>query len=574
MPALKRPKKIRPKGLRVRSKRSVTPKRRKPKTSTGRAGAARRDRMRNRPKRANLQPRPFQIEAVEQIERNNFQGAIFDAMGLGKTITALTTLKRNPNRTLPALIVCPSSVAWNWEIEARDWIPGVRVHAIEGMEDPLPKKMPHVVICPWDLLHYRESEIANMLPWKMIVADEAHYARNGDTKRGRAFRNIAQQIPGRLILTGTPILNGRNEMDSLLAVLDGGKPLIIRRLLEDVADDVPPKSRRILTVSMPEGIKAEYDELIEDFEGWLHDYLGVVLGADKAEAAAEGSLSAEALAKVVYLRRCVGRGKVPAAAAWALGKVKQGEPVVIFGEHSDVLDYFGQAMTAFGIRTVRIDGSTPRKQRQEAIDLFQSGRVPVFIGSQAAREGITLTAAAHTLFLERWFIPAYEEQAEDRTHRIGQKRPTTMWYVHAEDTYDLRVSEIVDSKRLITERNLITADVDSKEVPGVVDVWQRIGKIKGLVKPLRREPKARREVPVIPHSKRLFALYYNPSVYPTVSVRNRLKQQGLHVYSVKSKRIGQMAIVRKSRDFRPGSMQVVTLGAGLQAVYGAPYLAR
>jgi len=254
--------------------------------------------------------------------------------------------------------------------------------------------------------------------------------------------------------------------------------------------------------------------------------------------------------------------------------VKQGESVVIFGEHSDVLDYFGQAMTAFGIRTVRIDGSTPRKQRQEAIDLFQSGRVPVFIGSQAAREGITLTAAAHTLFLERWFIPAYEEQAEDRTHRIGQKRPTTMWYVHAEDTYDLRVSEIVDSKRLITERNLITADVDSKEVPGVVDVWQRIGKIKGLVKPLRREPKARREVPVIPHSKRLFALYYNPSVYPTVSVRNRLKQQGLHVYSVKSKRIGQMAIVRKSRDFRPGSMQVVTLGAGLQAVYGAPYLAR
>ena len=413
-----------------------------------------------------LRLRQFQRQDVNRIKQHELRVILASSQGTGKTPIAVRAVLETGAWSLPALVVAPASVTRHWMREFRRWARGLDVCLVEGVRGPLPQA--HVYVTSWALLSPRLSDFMG-LRLKTVVADEAHLVKNPEALRSQALYQLTRTPKGLLLLTGTPIINRRDEL-GVLQSLYGKRPPIIRRLLEDVAPDVPPKKRSYLYVRLRDRADAEYTRAVDDFEDWLRKKKEKLLGEGQAEAVVERALSAEAFAKVGYLRRLVGEAKVPAAADWISCAARIGEPVVVFLEHQDVLKRLRKSLRVQRVRHVVIEGKTSPKKRQRYIDDFQRHKHPVIICTKAGMEGITLHSARHLLFVERFFTSAEEEQAEDRIRRIGQTHPTTMWYLHAAGTIDDRIDAIVRSKRRLIRTSLRSATTEETGVGAVASL--------------------------------------------------------------------------------------------------------
>lgn len=412
---------------------------------------------------------PFQAEDVAFFARNDYRAINANSPGTGKTIECLACITQDPERLLPAIVVCPASVGRNWYREAKAWLgPNIKVQVLRKTDSDINPRA-HIIVLSWSLLPRFRSKILSRRP-RLLIADEAHYGKNPDSLRGRALADLAAHTPHVLALTGTPIVNMEEELWVLQALFGTTSPPMTRRLLEEVAPHIPPKSRTSVSVTLPASYAEEYKRAQRDFAAWLEEKFRPELGRAGAARQANRLLVTEALTKVGYLRRLLGEAKVDAAVHWIESMVRRGEPVVVFAEHQKPLRAIEKRLEARNIRYATLEGTTTRKARQRAIDRFQAGRVPVFLGSKAAKEGITLTRARHLLFVEMFFTAADTEQAEDRIRRLGQTRETTIWYLHAEGTLDDRVDEIVNKKRRIVRDVLGAAPVDVKDEAAIVEM--------------------------------------------------------------------------------------------------------
>ena len=416
--------------------------------------------------------RTFQREDVDIIKNNGLRALLASAPGTGKTAIALSSILETGRNSLPALVVCPSSVMHNWKKEARLWTPGLRVHIIDDMSSPVDKDA-NIYITSWALLDPRLGDLHG-IEIRTVVADEAHWAKNSEALRSQALYQITRgPRKGIILLTGTPIINTTDEMDVLHSLFDK-TPVMIRRLLEDIAPDVPPKFRSYLYIRMRDRDQVDYDHAVEDFEEWLLREKRKLLEAGAAQDAVDRALAAEAFVKVGYLRRLVGEAKAHAAADWATRAVRIGEPVVLFVEHQNVLLRLEKALRGQRVRYGVIEGKTLPKVRHQLVDDFQANKFPVLICTKAGKEGITLHAARHLLFVERFFTSAEEEQMEDRIRRIGQKFPTTIWFLHAAGTIDDRLDAIVRMKRVIIRDAIgseTTAETAESNVEALIKSW-------------------------------------------------------------------------------------------------------
>lgn len=401
-------------------------------------------------KKPKLKLRPFQREDVNFLRKHRLRALVASAPGTGKTAVSISAIAEEADWSFPALVICPASVTANWGREIKRWAPGCQAVVIDDMTTRLPKfRHPFMFyIVSWSLLDTRVADL-QALGIRTIVADECHYAKSALAQRSAALATLSQSARGVLLLSGTPLVNTTMELDVLHSYLGTTDPPMIRRILEDVAPDIPPKTRSYLHVDLPEKERREYNKANEDFEDWLHTQRSKGLSEGRSDIEVERIMAAEALMKIGYLRRLVGESKVKAAVDWIARAVRIGEPVVVFAEHQPVIEGLSKGLRKQRIKFEVIDGSTSPKRRQQIVDGFQRNEFPVFIGSKAAKEGITLTAARHLLFVERYFTSADEEQAEDRIRRIGQTYATTIWFLHAIDTVDDRIDEIVKAKRQI-----------------------------------------------------------------------------------------------------------------------------
>ena len=436
-----------------------------------------------------LQLRPFQREDVTKIKKAGIRALIASSMGSGKTAVSIRSLYEKHKSTFPALVVCPASVTENWAKEIQMWAPGIRIVLIDDMESRIPRfRDPHVFyVMSWALLDTRLPRLRK-LRLRSVIGDEIHYVKNAETLRSKAFAGLTYNIPHLLLLSGTPVVNSKSELGVIKSLL-GDDPLTIRRLLEDVAPDIPPKKRSYLNIQLRGKHQKIYDKANDEFEEWLRKEKEKLLGRGMAEYEVEKTLAAEALAKVGYLRRLVGEYKVPAAVDWISRAVRIGEPVVVFAEHKQTLKRLRKALKKLRLRHVVVQGSTTPKARDKAVTAFQKGKVPIFIGTKAAVVGITLHRARHLLFVERYYTSADEEQAEDRIRRIGQTRKTTMWYLHAVGTIDDRLDEIVRRKRKIVDKSIGLTEIEETEeasVEQLIHLWNRAVRKRGKVSDLGR----------------------------------------------------------------------------------------
>ena len=438
------------------------------------------------------------------------------------------------------------------------WAPGLRVHIVDDMSSPLDKDA-NVYVTSWALLDPRLSDL-HCLELKTVVADECHLAKNPEALRSQALYQLTRGTKkGILLLTGTPIVNTTDDMDVLQSLYDK-TPVMVRRLLEDVAPDVPPKHRSYLHINMRDRDQAEYDKAMDDFEEWLLREKRKLLDAGAAQDAVDRALAAEAFVKVGYLRRLVGEAKVPAAADWATRAVRIGEPVVLFVEHQNVLLRLEKALRGQRVRYGIIEGKTMPKARQQLVDDFQANKFPVLICTKAGKEGITLHAARHLLFVERFFTSADEEQMEDRIRRIGQRFPTTIWFLHAAGSIDDRLDTIVRGKRGIIRQAIgsaNTAETTESNVEALIKTWDSFVREKSEIVDLGRgEP-----LPPLPSPSDTHAVVFYGQRWSTASAARWCRMHGY----LPSNRVD---LVDPIDVFKPEKFSVVPVCTDIRVIRG------
>ena len=424
----------------------------------------------------------------------------FDEMGLGKTVEALALLQYRPELR-PAVVVSPSSVKYNWSVEARKWvmansevqiINGLRtqnktrqkdgqkykVEIIQQLED-----LADIYLINYDILYDWVDALAEIAP-KITIFDEAHYIKDSSTRQAKASYQLIEASKKVLLMTGTPILNRPIELFPLLQIIDptkwnnkveygkrfcnaklktfrvkGGKerqawdftgasnldqlakeirPYAIRRLKVDVQHDLPAKSRFPLYFEMEPRFIREYQSSVQEAKE------AIQLARIKNEP-----IGAIHLTMINKCRQIATKGKLKGCIAW-INDVIQDQKLVVFAKHLFVIDAL---MEEFDGKALKIDGSVPTKHRQEIVETFQtSDNWPLFVGQlRAAREGITLTKAHTGLMTESEWAPGYMTQAEDRLHRITQKHHVNWYYAICDVRVDRMLVELLHAKQQISD---------------------------------------------------------------------------------------------------------------------------
>ena len=407
-----------------------------------------------------------------------------DEMGLGKTLQALAATEAVGG--YPALVLAPASLLRNWRNEISRWLPNRAVQIIsKGAAQINPDAQ--LVIASYDVAKKHAGILASR--WVTVIADEAHALKSRKAERA-ALSHVVSRATNRWLLTGTPIKNRPADLIEPLTMLghldalggwetfirrycQGHKERVrrnkyvwnikgasnlselrerlavlgfVRRLKSDVLTELPAKIRTVLPVELD----AQGGREIRDAETALRD---IIAGkaralADVANDDASGQRG-DVLGALARLRRAVGVAKIEAACEWIDDALEQGEKLLAFAHHSDVLDGIQAHLRKKDIDFVRLDGDTPVQARQDLVDRFQStDSVRVFLGSMsAAGQGITLTAASQVLIVEQSWTPAEMDQAEDRAHRLGQRDSVTATHLIAIGTIDEPVLDLINLKR-------------------------------------------------------------------------------------------------------------------------------
>ena len=468
----------------------------------------------------------------------------------------------------PAVIVSPASVVGHWEREIQKWIKWASFHVIRDRSTPLPKRRKHIYIISWSLLTDRALELLRVRP-KLIVADEAHMAKNDEAARSQVLYGLARRIPHKLLLSGTPLINRIEELESLKTIFPGKSPVIVRRLLEEVAKDIPPKTRAFLPVELPKKSQREYVKAQNDFADWLTVQLEKRFETADAANAHRRAMAAEALVKIGYLRRIAGKGKTNAAVDWAARAVRIGEPVVIFCEHTATIDRISDSLHKQNLRHVRLYGKTPKKRRTALVDSFQKGEVPIFLGSKAASTGITLHRARHLCFVEYYWTSAEMDQAEDRIRRIGQRYPTKIWYLHAVDTVDDRISRIIHNKRRLIDDAIGLEDIrDTPEaaVKQIIETWSETCEVPmrgditqlGLGKPL----------PPLPKARDVSQIFFAGERWNKSSVRAWAEMNGYKASKIRFDSVFWRISIHSQRLFVPQSFRTYSVSKEIKIIVG------
>ena len=435
---------------------------------------------------------PFQYVGVHFAQLAGGRCLIGDDMGVGKTIQAIAYIALNTEQ-LPALVVCPASVKYNWAKECRAWLPNMTVEVLEGRKGATPEA--DIIVCNYDIISGRKDVLIDR-GFNIVVCDESHYLKNIKAKRTEATLEVAKESESVLCLSGTAVTNRPSEFFTTLNLLrpnefpsffpygqrycDGyntgwgwdfsgasntdelharTRDFCIRRLKQEVLTELPDKVRTIMDIQPSKADLKRYSDL---HRAWMEDYEMHQI---------HGTLPAGfVLNMLTALRHECGLIKVPSTVAYIKEHydITNGKPLVVFAHHTDVLKGCVEALRADKDRNWRIGGITgdmPAQKRQSNVEAFQAGQMDVlFCSTIAAKEGITLTAANTAVFVEREWVPGWEEQAEDRVYRIGQESDSVhAVYLSVAKTIDEKFNAVIEEKRKVVKAVLDGGDMEERE---------------------------------------------------------------------------------------------------------------
>jgi len=429
---------------------------------------------------------------LKTLSNCGFGGILADEMGLGKTLQAISFIQseveENKNKQ-PSLVVCPTSVVYNWKDEIEKFAPTLSCIVVSGNKSQRQEQKQNiqdtdVVITSYSLIR-RDLEDYNKFKFRYCFLDEAQFIKNFNSQNAHAVKSIKALC--KFALTGTPIENSLTELWSIFdfimpgymlnhsafskkyeapIVKDGNqqalkelnnhvKPFILRRTKLEVAKDLPSKIEHRISVEMTEQQKKVYLAYLRDAKGELEEDVKAN-GFNKSKF--------KVLSILTRLRQICcdpstfienyngGSGKMEALDEILENSLAEGHRILIFSQFTRVLKNISSRLDDKGINYMYLDGSTKAEKRVEMVKTFNEGESDVFLISlKAGGTGINLTGADMVIHFDPWWNPAVEAQATDRAHRIGQKKTVEVIKLIARGTIEEKIFKLQQKKKEISQ---------------------------------------------------------------------------------------------------------------------------
>lgn len=429
------------------------------------------------------------------LQQYRFGGLLADDMGLGKTVQTLALLQEQkeslgPQDAKTSLLIVPTSLIFNWQKEAEKFVPNLRVHLHTGgnrSKDNFAFSHFDLVITTYGIARI-DDELLSSYFFNYIILDESQNIKNPRSKSFSAIKQLKSKH--KLALSGTPIENSVADIWSQMHFANPGllgsytyfqkefvqtiekkkdeekarrlqaiiKPFVLRRTKSQVATELPPKSEQIFYCSMSEEQLEYYERIKSEYRNALLD--GAFSGKASQIALLQGLTKLRQLAnhpQMVDKDYHGGSGKFDAAIELMESIIKEGNKLLIFSQFVKHLEIFRSHFDQHKIPYAYLDGSTT--DRDLAVKSFKERQdIQVFLISiKAGGVGLNLTEADYVFILDPWWNPAVEQQAIDRSHRIGQVKNVFIYKFISKDSIEEKILALQGMKKSLAS-SLITTE--------------------------------------------------------------------------------------------------------------------
>lgn len=433
--------------------------------------------------------RPYQQEGLNWLQflsQYDLGGILADDMGLGKTIQTLAHIcveKENQGLQNPCLVIAPTSLMFNWQMEAAKFAPQLKVLCLYGQQrHTLYDKLSDydLILTTYPLI-VRDKEILLSQEFHMLILDEAQWIKNSKALTTQVA--IQLKAKHRLCLTGTPMENHLGELWSLFNFLMPGfladvknfnknfrhpiekngdqarkerlqkfiKPFMIRRTKALVAPELPEKIEMIRYVELSgeqrdlyETIRVAMDEKIQQQISNMGYARSQIVILDALLKLRQVCCHPQ-LVKTKATKKTIDSAKLKELMDLLQTLMEEGRRVLIFSAFTEMLALIETALIESSYRYLKLTGQT--KNRADVVTQFQQGESPIFLISlKAGGVGLNLTAADTVIHFDPWWNPAAENQANDRAYRIGQDKTVMIYKLVAKNTIEEKILRMQERK--------------------------------------------------------------------------------------------------------------------------------
>lgn len=454
------------------------------------------------PPKLNAELRTYQkigYKWLRTLEQYKMGGILADDMGLGKTIQLLAVIlsyvQKNKGNVKPSIIICPSSLALNWYNEIQKFTSTLKALVISG--DYLERKRKieeigkyQVIITSYDSLK-RDIDLYKNYCFKYVVADEAQYIKNNNTKNSKAIKTINAET--KFALTGTPIENSLSELWSIFDFIMPGylykykkfkelyetpiikeqnedvmnklkkqiEPFVLRRTKGEVLTELPDKIVTILNNEMSEEQYNIYMSYMAQARKEIMSQIDIN-GFEKSQIKILSLLMR--LRQIcchpkLFLREYEGESsKLNQCIEIIQDAVLGGHKILLFSSYTSMFEIIEEKLKNIGVKYLKLTGQTKVGERIELVDKFNTNEnIKVFLISlKAGGTGLNLTGADMVIHYDPWWNLSAENQATDRTYRIGQKRNVQVYKLITKNSIEEKIYELQQKKAKLIDNMLST----------------------------------------------------------------------------------------------------------------------
>lgn len=424
------------------------------------------------------------IQWLYDLKNMNLNGILADDMGLGKTLQVLVFYEQYVSKEKPSLIVCPSSLMYNWMSEIEKFkIDGdaVCVTGTQDVRKDIIKENHELYITTYDYLR-RDVELYMSMEFEYIVLDEAQFIKNPKTKNAQSVKSLKSRH--RLALTGTPIENGLSELWSIFDFLLPGylyslnyftknfekpiqmgddkrqaqlqklvSPFILRRTKKQVLKDLPDKVEKDLWLNFSPEEKQLYLANLAQVNEQLQQQLELEQVDSILILAMMTRLRQICCEPRMLYENYTGESTKFKMCLDLIETLKENDKkVLLFSSFTSIFDSFIEEFDRRGIKYHMITGAVDKKKRKEEVDAFQNDDSNVFLISlKAGGTGLNLTKAQAVIHFDPWWNVSAQNQATDRAYRIGQTKNVLVYQLLMKNTIEEKIYEMQKRKKEMSD---------------------------------------------------------------------------------------------------------------------------
>ncbi len=463
------------------------------------------------PNTINATLRPYQEQGyrwLQYLHSVSLGGCLADDMGLGKTLQTIALLASiYPKESLPTLIVMPKSLLYNWEKELKKFAPQLSYYIYYAPSRNLEEAMEYNVILTTYAMVRNDAESLQEKQFYYVILDESQNIKNVAAQTSKAVMLLQGQH--RLALSGTPIENNLGELYALFRFLNPSMfgslehftqnyltpiqrnndqliiddlrkkiyPFILRRLKKEVLTELPDKIEQVLYVEMSDAQKKLYEQRRQYYQEAIQQQIAIrgIQSSQFFVFQALSELRQLASTPEVLSNGAIASPKVELLMEQLMDALANKHKVLVFVNFIGALELIGEKLDEQGVEYVSMSGVT--KNRQQLVDRFQTDtNCRVFLLTlKTGGTGLNLTAADMVFIFDPWWNKAAENQAIDRSHRLGQDKTVLTYKLITQDTIEEKILMLQEQKAAIFN-SIISTDSASLKAISEDDIQFMLGK--------------------------------------------------------------------------------------------------